>query len=338
MSFKAMAWATEQEITKTSPQSHLLLIMASFANEKNECYPSISTIEKKTRLSHNTIRKCIKELIDFGLVVDTKKTSQFNTKIYQLNLDCVGAIESNLNDTPTKFGSTTNFDPPTNFGMTPLPNLNDTPTNFGAKPLPNLVDNPINNPININHKETCHSETHTHENQTSENSQNSSQTKPTTKNSTSVNSKSKKSKDYLTVDDLMNLKLSDFKFTDKDFKDYPNLGDWIFENMDYQIAKDYLAMRTNKLTMTAIKSSVKQASIAGLDLSQALEVCITYGKNGWQTFKADWYFNAQKAPAWQPTQPTNRMDELRHMANTNPTNVFVDDLPPNFHALGANHE
>lgn len=176
-------------------------------------------------------------------------------------------------------------------------------------------------------KDYCkESEYDTHEStqENFENSQNSSQTKPT--------AKPKKSKDCLAVDDLMNLKLSDFNFTDKDFKDYPNLGDWIFENMDYQIAKDYLAMRTNKLTMTAIKSSVKQASIAGLNLSQALEVCITSGKNGWQTFKADWYFNAQKTPAWQPT---NRMDELRHMANTNPTSVFVDDLPPSFYELGA---
>lgn len=214
MSFKAMAWATEQEITKTSPQSHLLLIMASFANEQNECYPSISTIEKKTRLSHNTIRKCIKELIDFGLVVDTKKTSQFNTKIYQLNLDCVGAIESNLNDTPTNFGSTTNFDTPTNFGMTPLPNLNDTPTKFGAKPLPNLVDNPINNPININHKETCHSETYTRENQNFENSQN-----PISKKSQSVDngilekSKSKTTKPKITYEPPIDLKPTEKQIT-----------------------------------------------------------------------------------------------------------------------------
>lgn len=327
MSFKAMAWATEQEITKTSPQSHLLLIMASFANDMGECYPSISTMIKKTRLSEKTVRKCLKELLELELISDTKKSSYFGAKIYRLNLD-----------TPSK--STT---PSKNTGgsksiTTPLVDLPNPPSKSTTTPLVDLPPNPIIEPINKPIIEPVSIDTHENTHQNFENSQNSSQTKPTTKNSTSVNSKSKKSKDYLTVDDLMNLKLSDFKFTDKDFKDYPNLGDWIFENMDYQIAKDYLAMRTNKLTMTAIKSSVKQASIAGLDLSQALEVCITYGKNGWQTFKADWYFNAQKAPAWQPTQPTNRMDELRHMANTNPTNVFVDDLPPNFHALGANHE
>ena len=62
MSFKAMAWATEQKITQTPPQSHLLLIMASFANEQNECYPSINTMIKKTRLSEKTVRKCLSEL------------------------------------------------------------------------------------------------------------------------------------------------------------------------------------------------------------------------------------------------------------------------------------
>lgn len=163
MSFKAMAWATEQEITTTSPQSHLLLILASFANENNECYPSISTIEKKTRLSHNTIRKCIKELIDFGLIADTKKTSQFNTKVYKLNVDLVGVG---------------------------TPNLNDPPTKFGSEPLPNLVDNPVINPINIIHKETCYSETHTHETQADENHQNAKKTKTTAKTSSAKKSKS----------------------------------------------------------------------------------------------------------------------------------------------------
>lgn len=325
MSFKAMAWATEQTITQTSPQSHLLLIMASFANDMGECYPSINTMIKKTRLSEKTVRKCLKELLELELIADTKKSSYFGVKIYQLNLD-----------TPSK--STT---PSKNTGgskstSTPLVDLPQGGSKSTTTPLVNLPPNPIIEPINKPIIEPLSYDTHTHETQTDENSQNSSQTKPTAKNTKSDNSKSKKSKDYLTIDDLMHLKLSDFNFTDKDFDDYPNLGDWIFENMDYQIVKDYLAMRTNKLTMTAIKSSVKQASIAGLNLSQALEVCITSGKQGWQTFKAEWYFNSMNNQSRQP-QPTSRMDELRHMASTSPTNVFVDDLPSDFqNYIGVN--
>lgn len=313
MSFKAMAWATEQEITTTSPQSHLLLILASFANEQNECYPSIATIEKKTRLSHNTIRKCIKELIDFGLIADTKKTSQFNTKVYKLNVDLVGVGIPNLSDTPTKNGSPTNFNTPTNFGMTPLPNLNDTPTKFGSEPLPNLVDNPVINPININHKETCYGETHTHETQADENHQNAKKPKKT-----SSAKKPKSSDDKLTADDLMKLKLSDFNFSDDDFEDIPQLGDWLFENMDYQVAKDFIAIRKTKLTITAVKMIVKQSALANMNLNSALEFCIDAG---WQSFKLGWYLNRQQPQ--RVNQPQNKPDPLAVNQKNFPT-------PPNW--------
>lgn len=123
------------------------------------------------------------------------------------------------------------------------------------------------------------SNTHTSENQKSE-------TQEDKKNKSSKNKKSK-----LTAQDLLSLKLSDFGFSNDDLKAYPNLGDWIFENMDSQIADDYLVIRGNALTMTALKMIVKQASIAKLTLCQALEVCVTSGK-GWKSFKAEWYFNA----------------------------------------------
>ena len=158
------------------------------------------------------------------------------------------------------------------------------------------------------------------------NSQDPSANKPTGK--TSSAKKSTTAKKYLTADDLVNLTLADCKFTQKDFENYPNLGEWIFADMDYQVASDYLVMRgKSELTLTAIKMSIKEASIAGLTLCQALEVCITSGKSGWLTFKAQWYANRQQKPTWQPPQPPSRMDELRHMAMTNPTNIYVNDLP-----------
>lgn len=287
MSFKAMAWATEQEITETSPQSHLLLVMASYANEQNECYPSINTLVKKTRLSDKTVRKCLKDLLEMGLIFDTQKVSNFGAKVYLLNVE-------NESDTPSNFTTPRNF---------------TGGSKSSSTPLVDLPPNPIINHKN-NHKDNLKYE-HTHENP--KNSQTEQSEKPTRKTS-SV--KTKKSTGGLTADDLMNLKLSDFNFTEENFKECPNLGDWIFENMDYQIAKDYLAMRTKKLTMTAIKSSVKEASKAGLNLSQALEVCIISGKEGWQTFKADWYFNAQKPPVWQrqhQTNGSNFFDDLARM-------------------------
>lgn len=130
MSFKAMAYATEQEITTTSPQSHLLLILASYANEFNECYPSITTMISKTRLSDKTVRKSLKDLIDLGLVVDTGKTSRFSTKIYKL------ILKDSKSTTPSKITTRKNSDTPSKFTTTPLVDL-----------PPNPIIEPINNPI-----------------------------------------------------------------------------------------------------------------------------------------------------------------------------------------------
>lgn len=136
MSFKAMAYATEQEITTTSPQSHLLLILASYANEFNECYPSITTMISKTRLSDKTVRKSLKDLIDLGLVVDTGKTSRFSTKIYKLILKDSEDITPSKSTTPSKITTRKNSDTPSKFTTTPLVDL-----------LPNPIIEPINNPI-----------------------------------------------------------------------------------------------------------------------------------------------------------------------------------------------
>lgn len=136
MSFKAMAYATEQEITTTSPQSHLLLILASYANEFNECYPSITTMINKTRLSDKTVRKSLKDLIDLGLVVDTGKTSRFSTKIYKLILKDNKETTPSKSTTPSKITTRKNSDTPSKFTTTPLVDL-----------PPNPIIEPINNPI-----------------------------------------------------------------------------------------------------------------------------------------------------------------------------------------------
>lgn len=64
--------------------------------------------------------------------------------------------------------------------------------------------------------------------------------------------------------------------------DLVNLG------VENQIALDYLSIRKTKLTQTALNSIIKQAEQAGVSLNTAIEFCVT---EGWQSFKADWYFN-----------------------------------------------
>lgn len=102
--------------------------------------------------------------------------------------------------------------------------------------------------------------------------------------------------------------------------------------VDEQVANDYLATRKTKLTQTALSGIANQATLAGLSLAKAIEFAC---EMGWQSFKADWYQNAQTK--FGNPQPTSRMDELRQMASTNPTNVFVDDLPSDFqNYIGVN--
>ena len=142
-----------------------------------------------------------------------------------------------------------------------------------------------------NTKEKYREYEHTHENL--ENSQTAKSNKST--------SKSQSAKKFITADELVAL------------------------GIDEQVANDYLATRKIKLTQTALSGIAKQATIAGISLAKAIEFAC---EMGWQSFKAEWYQNSQTK--FGNPQLTSRMDELRQMASTNPTNVFVDDLPSDF--------
>lgn len=155
MSFKALSWAFEQEITTTAPQSHVFLAMANYANEHDYSYPSIKTIARKTRLNDKTVRKSLQELCDLKLLLDLNEVSQFGSKVYKI---CYEHEVKNVQNTdttpyqnrqhpPTKNGSTTEIGTPTKNGSTTLPNLPLPPTKNGSTPLPNLVDNPVSKPV-----------------------------------------------------------------------------------------------------------------------------------------------------------------------------------------------
>lgn len=187
MSFKAMAWATEQEMTTTSPQSHLLLILASFANELGECYPSIKTMVEKTRLSEKTVRKCLKELLELGLIFDTEKTAHFGAKIYQINFD-----------TPSKSTTPSNFTGGSKSTSTPLVNLPQGGGNFTTDPLVNLPPNPVIEPViePVNNHKSVSTHENTHQN--FQNSQNPKSDNP-------IGKPAKKPKKFITADELVSL-------------------------------------------------------------------------------------------------------------------------------------
>lgn len=291
MSFKAMAWATEQEATKTSSQTLLLVVLANFANENHESYPSVETLSRLARMDKRTVRKGLLELQEMGLIFDTQKRYQKQIVVYKLNI--FGDEINNKNDTPNKnVGGTKLQSGGDNFvskGGTKLHERgykNDTQTYYEP------INKPINKPVSISTHE------HTHENL--KNSQTAKPNKSARKSSPP--------KKFITAKELIELGVNE------------------------QVANDYLAIRKTKLTQTALSGIAKQATLAGVSLAKAIEFAC---EMGWQSFKADWYQNAQTK--FGNPQPTSRMDELRQMASTNPTNVFVDDLPNDFqNYIGVN--
>ncbi len=294
---------------------YLLIVRKTRGWHKEADRISYSQIQKYTGINHRaTVSKAIDELLKVGLI-SVQKGNEKSMSEYRLNDDFCGSKNE-----PVKNCTSSKNEP------------------AGSKNEPKSGSKNEHTEIHyIKNTKQKYNEynTHTHESQNFENSQNPSQTKPTAKNS-----KSKKSKDYLTIDDLMNLKLSDFNFTDRDFKDYQNLGDWLFDDLNYQVVKDFIATRKTKLTITAVKMIVKQSALANINLNSALEFCI---EANWQSFKAEWYFNrSQPKQNNFNQQPTSRMDELRQLAQTAPVNEFGDfPFEQNFHQLatiGVNHE
>lgn len=313
-----MAWATEQEVTTTSPQSHLLLILASFANEFNVCYPSISTMMKKTRLAEKTVKKALKELIELNLISDTKTVSNFNTKVYKLHLEVGENGGCNFAGGADLQGGKSTPTPPVNLPSGGCKFTAEPPVNLPPNPVINPINNPIIEPVSYD------THAHTHENQDFQTQKNHGE-----KQTTLDNSKSKKTN-------------SSDKKSKSDLKLNPN-GIEKPDELDNQIWLDFLKVKKQRtkedLSVTAWNRFINQVVLAQQKTNHSLDEIFGYwiGETNWKGFNCDWYLQRQQ-PQNNFSQP-NRMNELRQMANTNPvTDVFIDDLPPQFYTLGANHE
>ena len=88
MSLKVLTWVFDQEI-KPATKKLTLIALADFANDQNECYPSVETLTNKTSLNRKTVLKNVAELVEDGLLIDTGKrvggTQQI--KIYRIELN-----------------------------------------------------------------------------------------------------------------------------------------------------------------------------------------------------------------------------------------------------------
>ncbi|UZA36493.1 replication protein [Moraxella bovis] len=335
---------------------YLLIVRKTRGWHKEADKISYSQIQKYTGINHRaTVSKAIDELLEIGLI-SVQKGNEKSMSEYRLNDDFCGSKNEqeagSKNEQVKKCTSSKNE--PTGSKNEPTGSKNEQEAGSKNEQVKKCTSSK-NEPTGSKNEQEAGSknehteihyikntkekyreyDTHTHETQTDENHQNAK--KPKT---TSSVKKSKSLNDKLTADDLMNLKLSDFNFSNDDFENIPNLGDWLFDNLDYQVVNDFIATRKTKLTITAVKMIVKQSALANINLNSALEFCIDAG---WQSFKADWYFNRQQPKQTHfNQQPTNRMDELRQLAQNAPVNEFGDfPFEQNFHqpaTIGVNHE
>lgn len=88
MSWKAQAWASEQR-TGSASTKLVLMIYASFANERGWAYPSNPTVAEISELNPKTVRESIDKLEQIGLLIDTgRRTGRTKqVKVFQLGME-----------------------------------------------------------------------------------------------------------------------------------------------------------------------------------------------------------------------------------------------------------
>lgn len=79
MSYATMKWAMEVQATPT--QKHVLLVLATHANEDGEAFPSIQSVCNATGLSDRAVRKARSELIEGGLLEKSRKFTRNGVRL-----------------------------------------------------------------------------------------------------------------------------------------------------------------------------------------------------------------------------------------------------------------
>lgn len=234
------------------------MILANFANEDFRAYPSLETLSKLTRLDKRTVRKCLIELQELGLIFDAGDKYKKQICVYYLNL-LDGKVGDNGANLAVKGGTI----------LHERGYKNDTQSYY--KP----INKPINNPVSIN----------THARAKNSDHLNNSEQQPTTvKNSNDfgeqkTHTPAKKSK----------TKHSTAEQKPVDVKAYlAKLG------VSKQACDDFIVFRKQArrpLTITAVNRLVNEANKAGLTVEQAIEYALF---KGWHSFTANYYHNSEQ--------------------------------------------
>src|SRR5688572_24259794 len=72
MSVKAISWAIEQNVTPAGAKL-LLIVLANYANDKHQCWPSKATLAADCSMSNSTVCKYLIELQQSKLISVTKR-------------------------------------------------------------------------------------------------------------------------------------------------------------------------------------------------------------------------------------------------------------------------
>ena len=90
MSVEAITWALKQDAPNSSAK-FVLVVMANCANERMECYPSISYLCAATEQDRKTVIANIQRLLECGLIEDTGQRvgATGRVKAYRLRVEIV---------------------------------------------------------------------------------------------------------------------------------------------------------------------------------------------------------------------------------------------------------
>lgn len=147
MSVDATKWAWLQQIK--SSHKLVLLALADRAGEDNECWPSVSRLEKDTGLDRKTIMSAIQSMENDGILTVFRIQGAGN-KYKLLGVDNRETSTKNGTASSTKNGTSTGIGTSTRNGTTPVPKTGQGSTKNGTTTstkngIQNLKEEPINN-------------------------------------------------------------------------------------------------------------------------------------------------------------------------------------------------
>lgn len=119
----------------SSAQKLVLLALADNANDAGECYPSLTTISRKTSLDERTVRRAIRQLQQLGFMSVAERAGR--SSLFSISLTTLKNATP-INDTPGKNERGQSAPPPLSF-LQDTPGKNVPPPLSFLSPTPDIV-------------------------------------------------------------------------------------------------------------------------------------------------------------------------------------------------------